>query len=294
MRLAWHLIDVFTERPFGGNPLAVFPDAGDLDPAWMPRIAAELNLSETAFVLPPAEPRHHRRVRIFTPRMELPFAGHPTIGTAILLADLEGRAGESDMVLEEAAGPVPVRVCRGGGRPSFARLELAGPFEIRPSAPSAALARVVGLAPDDLDAGEPARAASAGVPFTLIPVRDRAALARARLDPAAWADTLADHWAPHVYLYTRGAGTGADLRVRMFAPAMGIAEDPATGAGAAALAVALAVDGSGRWVIEQGIEMGRPSRIELEADAGPGGVERVRLGGSAARVSSGEMEIPEG
>ena len=117
---------------------------------------------------------------------------------------------------------------------------------------------------------------------------------RARLDSAAWADILADHWAPQMYLYTRDAGTGADLRVRMFAPAMGVAEDPATGAGAAAVAVVLAGEGSGRWVVEQGIEMGRPSRLELEADAGSGGVERVRLGGAAVRVSSGEMEIPEG
>lgn len=295
MRYRYHTLDVFTDRVFGGNPLAVFPDARGLSGAQMQSVARELNLSETVFVLPP-EAGGTRRVRIFTPGGELPFAGHPTVGTAILLVALgEVRAedGEVEVVLEEGVGPVPVRVRVRGGEPEFAQFTAAQAPELLPPPPAPAeLATVLGLEVADID-GEPV-VVSCGVPFTVIPLRDADALARARLDTAAWERVLARTDAPGVYPVVP-ARPGGTVRVRMFAPHMGIGEDPATGAAAAALGGYLgrgADDGTHRWTVEQGVEMGRPSRIELEADVANGRVAAVRVGGSAVRVSEGTMEIP--
>ena len=296
MRYRYHTLDVFTGRVFGGNPLAVFPDARGISGETMQAVARELNLSETVFVLPP-EAGGTRRVRIFTPGAELPFAGHPTVGTAILLValgEMPGGEGEVEIVLEEGVGPVPVRVRVRGGVPVSARFTAARPPEVGAAAALAELARMIGLDVGDLaDDWEPATA-SAGVPFTVIPLRDVDALGRARLDLAVWERVLSAGEASHVYPIVPAA-PGGTVRVRMFAPNMGIAEDPATGAAAAALGGYLArgaSDGTLRWTVEQGIEMGRPSRIELEADVENGAVARVRVGGSAVRVSEGTMEIP--
>ena len=298
MRYRYHTLDVFTDRLFGGNPLAVFPDARGLSGAQMQSVARELNLSETVFVLPP-EAGGTRRVRIFTPGGELPFAGHPTVGTAILLVSLgEVRAeeGEVEVVLEEGVGPVPVRVRVRGGQPEFAQFTAArAPEFLAPPPAPAELAAVLGLDVADF-AGAPWEPAvvSCGVPFTMIPLRDTDALARVRLDTAAWERVLAGGGAPGVYPVVPAA-PGGTARVRMFAPHMGIAEDPATGAAAAALGGYLsqgAGAGTHRWTVEQGVEMGRPSRIELEADVADGRVAAVRVGGSAVRVSEGTMEIP--
>lgn len=305
MNYRYHLLDVFTDRPFGGNPLAVFPDGRGLSDEWMQRIAGELNLSETVFLLPPETAEGTRRLRIFTPGMEMAFAGHPTVGTALLLAELEHaeEAGELRLVLEENVGPVPVTVRREGGKPPFAVLTAAQPPEVRP-APLAEeeLARLVGLDPADLAGSTPtalpAAAISTGMPFTLIPVRDLATLGRARLDPALWAERLAGAWAPHVYVAApAGEASGADFRVRMFAPAMGISEDPATGAAAAAFAGYLALrpetpDGLSRWTVEQGVEMGRPSRLHLEAETEDSQVRAIRVGGTAVTVGEGVLRVP--
>ncbi len=298
MRYRYHTLDVFTDRLFGGNPLAVVTDARGISDAQMQAIARELNLSETVFVLPP-EAGGTRRVRIFTPGAELPFAGHPTVGTALLLialGEVPAEEGETEVVLEEGVGAVPVRVWVRGGKPKFAQLTAAQPPVVGPAPPREELAAVLGLDPADLSNGWEPAVASAGVGFTVIPLRDVAALGRARLDLAAWERVLARTDAPGVYPVVPAA-PGGTVRVRMFAPAMGIPEDPATGAAAAALAGYLARDaqqGTLRWTVEQGMEMGRPSTIYLEADVHNGIVTRARVGGSAVLVSEGTLEIPTG
>lgn len=301
MRAKFHTLDVFTDRVFGGNPLAVFPDAEGIAPETMQRIARELNLSETVFVTG-AEGTSFA-IRIFTPLGELPFAGHPTVGTAMLLTML-GRvpAGErvARLVLREAVGPVPVEVRMEDGRPAFAMFAAPRVPELGPPPPApAALAEVLSIAESDLGGSVPAANYSAGVPFLFVSVRSRDALARARVDVGAWERHVADAWAPHLYVSTDDAGEdGVALRARMFAPAMGIPEDPATGGAATALAGLLAgrdAEGNGTWCwkVLQGVEMGRPSRITVEADVLDGRVAQVRVGGGAVLVSEGEMTIPD-
>ncbi len=305
MEAVYHTLDVFTDRVFGGNPLAVFPDARGIAPERMQRIARELNLSETVFVLPPEDPGHTRRLRIFTPAAELPFAGHPTVGTAFLLASLGQVPLEGDetaIVFEEGVGPVPVRIFARGGEPVGAQLTAAKlPEHGPPPPPRGELAAVLGLAEDDLPDGEWAPGGvSCGVPFLYVPVRDRAALGRARVDLARWEATLAGWWAPHLFVFSRDPELpGSDVRARMFAPSMGIAEDPATGGAAVALAGYLAArspqrEGTLRWTVEQGWEMGRPSILRVEADVRGGEVTAVRVGGGAVRVAEGRMRIPDG
>jgi trans-2,3-dihydro-3-hydroxyanthranilate isomerase len=304
MRHQYITADVFTDRPLGGNPLAVFPDARALPAERMQQVARELNLSETVFVLPPEDPSHTRRLRIFTPGTELPFAGHPTVGTAHILAALgEIPVGDGDtrIVFEEGVGPVEVIVRAESGSPVFAQLAVARLPETRPLEHAAAdLAALLSLEPSDLLNGEDRPEPwSCGVPFLYIPVRDRSALARARLRPDLWERMLASSWAPHVYVLCRDPELpGSDLRVRMFAPAMGIAEDPATGAAAAALggwvtARAPQRDGTHRQVIEQGFEMGRPSILHLEVDRHDGVLTAVRVGGSTVLMGEGWMEVPD-
>ncbi|HEY0023901.1 MAG TPA: PhzF family phenazine biosynthesis protein [Longimicrobium sp.] len=296
MRYSYHLLDVFTDRVFGGNPLAVFPDGQGLSTGQMQRVAAELNLSETVFVFQAETEAGTRKLRIFTPAVELPFAGHPTVGTAVLLAET-GAVPEDvqNIVLEETVGPVAVRIAREPGRPTFAQLTAAQAPEFGPPPPpTAELARVIGLDESDLLDGEWAPGtASCGVPFLILPVRSLEALARVRMDQGAWERVLADTWAPHVYI----VAPGADLRARMFAPAMGLGEDPATGAAATALAAYLARRENGetttqRWTVQQGVEMGRPSTLYLEAEVEAGSITAIRVGGSAVLVGEGWMEIP--
>lgn len=303
MRVTFHTLDVFTDQAFGGNPLAVFPDADGVPPALMQRIARELNLSETVFVLWDAPPAGADcRVRIFTPAAELPFAGHPTVGTACLLAQL-GRVpadgGAARVVLGEGVGPVPVDVRMEDGRPAFAMLSAARlPEPGPPPPPPAVVAQVLSLDEADLGGSLGTAYATAGVPFLFVSVRGREALGRARVDAGAWERHLSGAWGPHVYVMTDDAEPGTTLRARMFAPAMGIGEDPATGGAVTALAGLLAArdgagDGTLRWVVEQGVEMGRPSRLHVEADLRGGTLAAVRVGGAAVRVSDGEMALPD-
>jgi trans-2,3-dihydro-3-hydroxyanthranilate isomerase len=301
MRAKFHTLDVFTDRVFGGNPLAVFPDARGIAPETMQRIARELNLSETVFVTGATGGAFD--VRIFTPAMELPFAGHPTVGTAMLLTMLgRAKAGErvTRLVLNEQVGPVPVEVRMEDGRPTFAmfaapRVPEAGP---PPPAPGV-LAQVLSIDEADLGGSLSTENHSAGVPFLFVSVRSADALARARVDVGAWERHLRNAWGPHVYVSTDDVGEdGVALRARMFAPAMGIVEDPATGGAATALAGLLAArdaasDGTWCWTVLQGVEMGRPSRIMIEADVRDRRVAQVRVGGGAVLVSEGEMRVPE-
>lgn len=323
MRLSYHTLDVFTERRFGGNPLAVFPDAeplqrqGQRGEELMQRIASELNLSETVFVLPPAERASGRRdavhgraeatstpptrrARIFTPAAELPFAGHPTLGTAFLLASLGHGTPAPDgeatvVVLQEGVGLVPVTVRKDG----FAQLRAAQPPELRPAPlPREELAALLRLRPADLDEHLEPQAASCGLPFLIVAVRDHAALAAARVDLARWERALADTWAPQLYVISAGGDTasGVDFRARCFVPGLSVAEDPATGSAAAALAGYLALrsgaaGGTLRWTVEQGVELRRPSLLYLEADLDAGAVSAVRVGGHCVPVAEASMRI---
>jgi len=302
------IADVFTDRPFGGNPLAVFPRVRDLADATMQTIARELNLSETTFVFPPAAAGVTCSIRIFTPGMELPFAGHPTIGTALVLEAVGALAdarhvrrigdGATEIVLGEKVGPVPVRLTRAGGALRAVLTSPRLPARVGRVPTPELMARLLGL-PVEALAGAvlPAAGYSAGVPFLFIPLRDREALARIRLDGATWAAHLKDSETPHVVALTLAdPARSRELDMRMFAPAMGVAEDPATGAAVVAIAGLLAERqrpsaGTTRWLIRQGFDMGRPSLIELEADVAGGALTAVRVGGTAVLIGRGSLDV---
>jgi trans-2,3-dihydro-3-hydroxyanthranilate isomerase len=300
----YYTADVFTNEPFGGNQLAVFPDASDLPDALMPRIAREFNFSETTFVLPAKDLAHARRVRIFTPGGELPFAGHPTVGTAFVLATIGAiplSGAETRIVLEEGVGPVPVSIRSAGGRPDFAQLSVAQLPEFGPPGPPAReLARALGLdAGDVLDDVVGPEAVSCGVPFLFVPLRDRAALARARVRLDEFDALLRDYWTAKVFLFCdQPERAGSHFRARMFAPGIGVPEDPATGSAAVSFGGYLAkrdarTDGTLRWRIEQGFEMGRPSLLDVEVDKRGGAITAVRVGGNSVLVSKGEFFLPD-
>ena len=287
--------DVFTDRPFCGNPLAVLPDARGLTDAQMQSIAREFNYSETTFVLPPDDPRHAARVRIFTPGGELPFAGHPTIGTAFVLASTGALPREAaEIVFEEGVGPVPVAIFRDRDRVTHCRLTAAHlPEEGPPAPPAHALASMLSLAEGEVLAG--AACWSCGVPFLVVPVAGVGALARCALDLPRWRDLLAGYPTQKVYPVARL--DALQWRVRMFAPGLGVAEDPATGSAAASFAGWLAQqlreprDGTLAVRLEQGIEMGRPSELHVEFDRSAGCITAVRVGGAAVMVAEGTLAL---
>ena len=292
--------DVFSERMFGGNQLAVFTDGRGLDAETMQTIAREMNLSETVFVLPAETARGTRRLRIFTPGKELPFAGHPTVGSAIVLTAIGDVPLDGELtriVFEEGVGPVEVMVRAEVGRPVFAQLSAAKLPEFGPPPPSAEIiASVLSINASDIESGARApQAVSCGVPFLFVTVRDLDALARVRVNSEPWERHIASYWATDIYVITHDAGD-ADIRARMFAPDMGIAEDPATGGAATALAGYILPsspeDGVLRWTIHQGVEMGRPSVIFLEADVAAGAITAIRVGGASVLVSEGTLTLP--
>jgi trans-2,3-dihydro-3-hydroxyanthranilate isomerase len=261
----------------------------------MQRIAREFNFAETTFVLPPQDARHARRVRIFTPRAELPFAGHPTIGTAAVLARLgviDTKGGKASVVLELGVGPVPVEI-ELGAEAVRARFTIDKPVEVPAEKPPLAqCAEALSLPPAAL---VEAFYASGGLRFCFVRLKDRAAVDQATLERGAWSRHFAQAWSPHFYLF---AGEEKPY-VRMFAPALGVDEDPATGSGAVALAGVLAArrpaaDGLFTWSIDQGVAMGRPSRIEASAEKRGGQVTKIRIGGSTVLVAQGEIEEPAG
>ena len=294
--------DVFTDRKFGGNQLAVFPDARQIKSELMPRIAQEFNYSETTFVLPPDDPSHTAKVRIFTPGGELQFAGHPTVGTAHVLASIgivKLAGDETRIVLEEGVGPVPVTIRGKNGRPDFVQLTAAKLPETGPPPPSSStLAAMLSLQNGDVLEGDmSAEAVSCGTPFLFVPVRDRAAVGRARIKLDVWESALAGYLTKEVFVFAMDAEhPDNDVRARMFAPGIGVSEDPATGSACVALAGYLAArdartQGTLRWIVEQGFEMGRPSILEIEADKKAGAVTAVRVGGRTVLVCDGTMEL---
>ena len=305
MRYHYYTADVFTDQPFGGNQLAVFPAARGLSAAQMQHIASEFNFSESTFVFPPQQPNHTRRVRIFTPGAEMPFAGHPTVGTAHVLAAIGEIAltGEvTKVVLEEGVGPVPVSIRAREGKPVFAELTAAKLPQFGSPAPEPEVfARVLSLSVDDLlyTGTEFPQAISCGVPFWFVPLRTRDAVRRARLNRDAWDQDIAPLWAREIFLFSYEAEhPGSDLRARMFAPALGIGEDPATGSACTALAGYLGTrnatrEGTLHWRVEQGFEMGRPSILEVEADKRDGEITSIRVGGCTVMMCEGTLEVPE-
>lgn len=303
MKYHFHTCDVFTDSVFGGNPLAVFPDGRGLDDGQMQRIAREFNLSETVFVLPPEDAAHTRRLRIFTPVGEVPFAGHPTVGTAHVLAAIGEVAlsgEETRIVFEEGVGPVPVTIRAEGGAPVFAQLTAAQPPEVGPPPPADdVIAAALGLEAADLGAGDMAvQVVSCGMPFLFVPLQEVAALGRIVVDTGRWHAAFADYVSSLLFVFAMGGERpGSDISARMFAPLWGIPEDPATGAAAPALGGYLALrdprgDARLAWTVEQGFAMGRPSIIEVEADKRDGQVVEIRVGGASVMVSEGDFDVP--
>lgn len=284
-----HIVDVFAETPFTGNPLAVVLDAGDLDADAMQQIALEMNYSETTFVTGP-DTGQGFPVRIFTPAQELPFAGHPTLGTAWVLR--QEVSGTDDVTLALGVGPVAVRF---ESDPDGDIVWLAAPpVALGATCAPADIARALGLAPDDVDAEAPVRAADAGVQFTLVPLRGLDALRRARFDPVAFEPLVARGLPPFVYLFCReGRGASDDVSARMFFDADGLREDPATGSATACL---------GAWLLEHGVfgapplavrvgqgdEMRRPSTLFLRADRRDG-ADRIEVGGRVVPSVAGTL-----
>jgi trans-2,3-dihydro-3-hydroxyanthranilate isomerase len=292
MRRRFVTLDVFTDRRFAGNPLAVVLDADGLDTDAMQAIAREFNHPETVFVLPATGPDRRARVRIFTPARELPFAGHPTVGTAVLLALRDGAVAGSELVLEEGIGPVRCVLeasAERGGRARFTLPQL--PSEAGSVPDDATIAAGLGLVPAEIGDLRPARW-SAGNPFTFVPLATRAAIARCRPDPAAFDTAFGADGA--VYVFCRETvEPGHAFHARMFAPGHGVLEDPATGSAAAAFAGLLAPslpDGSRAITIEQGYEMGRPSLIRLTMEVAAGRLVSASIGGDAVIVTEGTLE----
>jgi trans-2,3-dihydro-3-hydroxyanthranilate isomerase len=295
--------DVFTDERLTGNPLAVVFDAADLDRGAMQRIAGEFNLSETAFVSAPNAPHHTARVNIFTPKLELPFAGHPTVGTAVALAErvrLAPDTGEGAILaLEEKIGMVRCVVSQERGGAAFAEFDLPRlPQPISLTITQEIAAACLGLGPHEVGfENHVVSAWSAGVPYVCIPVAGLGAAAKANLDASLWLKNAPRHGdliaSPYVYCRDTISRDCA-FHARMFAPYDGIVEDPATGSAAAAFAGAVRrfdqpVDGPSEIWIEQGIEMGRPSRIRLALDIESGALSGARIGGHAVRIAAGKL-----
>jgi trans-2,3-dihydro-3-hydroxyanthranilate isomerase len=297
MGYRYYTVDVFTETRFGGNPLAVLPEARGLSGEQMQAIAREFNYSETTFVLPPESAANDAKVRIFTPGREIPFAGHPNLGTAHVLSAIGGlgRHDEAERTLrfEELAGVVPVRVRFEGGVPVYCELTAPQMLELGPEMNGDTdvdeLAHALSLSPGDiLTESHFPRRASVGLPFLCVEIRDRDALARAQVPRA---DCNAIH------LYTRDTGTDEfDIRCRMYATSPGGREDPATGSANCALAgllASLATESTGTltYRIAQGVEMGRPSALFASVEKRGGAVVEVRIGGASVSVADGSIDV---
>jgi trans-2,3-dihydro-3-hydroxyanthranilate isomerase len=299
MQRRFTTLDVFTTERFAGNPLAVVSDGGDLDAARMQAIAREFGLPETVFVLPPADPAHTARLRIFTPATELPFAGHPTVGTAVLL----GLSRDNDnkpqqLMLEEQIGLVRCDVAVKASDLAHARFALPVlPRQLDWNAEGAAIAAALGISPSDInnDWFAPEKW-SAGIDMCMVPVKSSAALAGASLDLSRWEAAFGNSGPRAAYVFCAQEGSAAKrFRARMFAPLLGIREDPATGSAAAALAGVLTAHGglgagAHSIVIEQGREMGRPSTIGLELQIEGGKLSSASIAGDAVIVTQGTLK----
>ncbi|HLH11250.1 MAG TPA: PhzF family phenazine biosynthesis protein [Methylovirgula sp.] len=302
MRRKYYVLDVFTERALAGNPLAAVIDCDGLDTSAMQKIAAEFNLSETIFLFEPHDPVNTARLRIFTPRAELPFAGHPTLGAAILVGELRARdllrGQDLSVVLEEPIGAIACVVRHRPGKARQAHFTLPRlPSRVGMPQSSDRLAAALGLSSADIgfDRHVPS-IYSAGTAFTFVPVATLSALAGARVRADLFPAAFTPAETAHAFLYTRECVAGHDFHARMFAPTLGITEDPATGSAAAAFAGVLMAfekipDGNHALVIEQGFEMERPSLIILSLDVEKGVLVEAQVGGAAVIVAEGHLDL---
>lgn len=297
MKYRFLICDVFTDQRFGGNPLAVLPDAAGLDTQQMQRIAREFNFSESTFVLP-AESGHTRRVRIFTPTTEVPFAGHPNIGTAFVLAS-DGALGETGagqtVTFEEQAGLVPVTIRHEADGRIWCELAAPQNLSLGTTVEPAEIAAALGLDADDIitDRHSP-QVASVGLPFLFVELASLAALQRARADLARLEALHRRGIVPDLHLYVH-SNDEYDIRARMFAPLDGVPEDPATGSANCALAALLTHSGAGdpsgdRWRIAQGVEMGRPSLLEARTHREANAIASW-IGGYSVLVADGMLDV---
>ena len=297
-------LDVFTDRMFGGNPLAVLPDARGLETDQMQAIAREFNYSETTFVLPPEDDNNTRKVRIFTSMSEIPFAGHPNVGTAVALARLdelgEVVAGQR-LLFEEGAGVVSVFLRGNGGEVDAAEFIAPVINQIEGEVSAQEAANSLGLAEDKVVSERHApRIVSVGLRFLYVELTDLEALAASEAAPEPVTRISAERGLDGVFAYVKVNGdaqNGADFRARMYAPVHGVMEDPATGSANAGLANLLASlndtpDATLNWNVAQGVEMGRPSSLHLTAERRAGGVAEVRVAGGAVVACRGKIEVP--
>ncbi|MDE1991007.1 MAG: PhzF family phenazine biosynthesis protein [Rhizobiaceae bacterium] len=305
MARSFGIYDVFTENKLAGNPLAVIFDAEGLSDQAMQAVAKEMNLSETVFVLPPQNPAHTASLRIFTPGRELPFAGHPTVGTAIALAERTHarHGGDVDLVsvLDEKVGPVRCAVRLRQNKASFAEFDLPRKSQqIQLPIDKADIANALSLRITEIGFENHVPSIwSAGVPFLLVPVHDVGAAERLEFDPQLWEKSVpfVDGALTSAFIYCRGAvNHTAKFHARMFPVGMGIVEDPATGSAVAALSGAIKhfdrlPDGHHPVIVEQGVEMGRPSFIHLHIDIDNGEIANARIGGQAVRVATGFLDL---
>jgi trans-2,3-dihydro-3-hydroxyanthranilate isomerase len=300
MKLNFATVDVFTDRRFGGNPLAVVLDGRGLATEQMQSIASEFNLAETTFVLPPRDPRHTAEVRIFTPRAELPFAGHPNIGTAFVLArlgSLFGSAVTEPLAFEEKAGLVSLDLIKEASSIIGARLAAPQPLVRGEDIAVAAVAAACSIGLDDIEAAnhQPCLA-SCGVAFAFAELKSRSALAAARPRSDLFCGPLGADRATGILLHVPDRDGAVDLQARMFAPLYGVPEDPATGSANIALAGLLASlraepDLTLRLRIAQGIDMGRPSLLEASAEKRNGRVTGLWIGGRCVPMMQGVLEV---
>jgi trans-2,3-dihydro-3-hydroxyanthranilate isomerase len=298
MQRRYVTVDVFSAEVFGGNPLAVVLDAAGLRDSQMQSIAAEFNYSETTFILPPREKAHAAQVRIFTPRTEIGFAGHPTVGTAVVLArELEARgvSPPAELLLEEGVGPVNVRLIRSGGVVAGAEFRAPRALELGTPASPADAAACLSLSEFDLCPDPPPRVLSVGLPFLVVAVASRAALRKAKPSLAVHERVLPPIGTDAVFAYAQGEAAG-ELHARMFSPLDSIFEDPATGSAAAATLAFLAAqrperDAETTWRITQGVDMGRASLILGRTVKRDGVVAAVHVGGQAVVVMRGSLDI---
>jgi trans-2,3-dihydro-3-hydroxyanthranilate isomerase len=301
MKLHFVTVDVFTGTQFAGNPLGVVLNAQGLSGGQMQAIASEFNLAETTFVLPPKDPAHTAEVRIFTPRYEMPFAGHPNVGTAFALA----RAGESygraieggSVTFEEKAGLVPISILKEGSMVTGARLASPQLLSIGAEISAGLIASACSLSLNDIETKNHRPCiASCGAPFILAEVKGRAKLAEAAARSDVFMREVAKQPATSIFIYSLVAEDGLDVRARMFAPHHGIPEDPATGSANVALIGLLAHLRAERDLhlsktIAQGVEMGRPSVLKAEAEKKDGLVTATYIGGRCVPVMSGTIEL---
>lgn len=305
MNRSYLTADVFTDVIFGGNPLAVVLDAGGLSARQMQAIACEFNYSETTFVLPPKDADHSAWVRIFTPSREVPFAGHPNVGTAYVLARQMADGGEQvpdQFVFEEEAGLVPVALVREEGAVIGAELLAPEPLSRRAQVDRERVAACLSLTPADICIDRhPPQVLSVGLPFLVVELASRSALRRARPNRQAHDALLPLDGAHSVYAYTRDTSeepreAGCDVQARMFTPRM--TEDPATGSATAATAALLAelrnvADGEIVFRFRQGVDMGRPSLLTARILKRAGAAASVHVGGRCVIVMQGALHLPE-